>query len=61
VRGNIVLAILQHQLCAAAWHRAAALKFYLYSQLEYVTAAMLTKYVPKGMSHQQQAHGSGVV
>uniref|UniRef100_A0A383VYG1 Methyltransferase type 11 domain-containing protein n=1 Tax=Tetradesmus obliquus TaxID=3088 RepID=A0A383VYG1_TETOB len=26
---------------------AAALKFYLYSQLEYITAAMLTKYVPQ--------------
>ncbi|KAF6259010.1 hypothetical protein COO60DRAFT_1060647 [Scenedesmus sp. NREL 46B-D3] len=26
---------------------AAALKFYLYSQLEYITAAMLSKYVPK--------------
>jgi hypothetical protein len=28
--------------------RAAALKFYLYSQLEYITAAMLSKYVPTG-------------
>jgi hypothetical protein len=29
-------------------HSAAALKFYLYSQLEVITAKMLGKYVPRG-------------
>eukprot|EP00878_Enallax_costatus_P021692 GHUV01022982.1.p1 GENE.GHUV01022982.1~~GHUV01022982.1.p1 ORF type:complete len:237 (+),score=40.12 GHUV01022982.1:867-1577(+) len=33
---------------SAALAGIAALKFYLYSQLEYITASMLTKYVPKG-------------
>jgi hypothetical protein len=28
----------------------AGLRFFLYSQLEYVTASMLTRYVPKGGS-----------
>lgn len=36
-------------MCHWLARRAAALKFYLYSQLEYVTASMLTKYVPKGV------------
>jgi hypothetical protein len=34
--------------CTFLYCSAAALKFYLYSQLEYITAAMLSKYVPTG-------------
>lgn len=34
--------------CLLPIHRAAALRFYLYSQLEVITAKMLGKYVPSG-------------
>jgi hypothetical protein len=42
---NATLSLLNLMAC-----RAAALKFYLYSQLEVITAKMLSKYVPSGGS-----------